>query len=187
MATHSKSQFTRQDAERFWGHVDFLGPSPDQEKYPLVIGRCWIWKRVKDRKGYGIFGLNGRNSIASRVAFILHNGDIRPRELCVLHHCDNPACVRPIHLFMGTRKDNMDDCLSKGRYPTGNLHYAKRAPEKILRGEGRWNSVLNPEKVLEIRKLRKDGLKWCEICEQMGLPESTVGGVLNGRTWSHVQ
>lgn len=76
---------------------------------------CWIWKGGINFWGYGQMNFNGRNTGAYRVSWILHNDEI-PGKLFVLHKCDNPLCVNPDHLFLGTQKDNIQDCIKKGRF-----------------------------------------------------------------------
>lgn len=86
--------------ERFWAKVE---KGPD----------CWEWKAFRN-KGYGKFTYNGRMYLAHRLSWILTNGPI-PDGLGVLHSCDNPPCVNPDHLFLGTQLDNMRDASNKGR------------------------------------------------------------------------
>ena len=74
---------------------------------------CWEWNGSKNRGGYGQCNIGGLSG-AHRVSWVLHNGPI-PMELCVLHSCDNPPCINPKHLFIGTNKDNTIDCTIKGR------------------------------------------------------------------------
>lgn len=87
--------------ERFWSKVDRTGD-------------CWTWTGTRKEGGYGQFHYGGKTTKAHRVAWILTSGAI-PDGMCVLHHCDNPPCVRPEHLFLGTLSDNMQDCAAKGR------------------------------------------------------------------------
>jgi hypothetical protein len=77
-------------------------------------GGCWEWIGAKKPTGYGNFYLYGKYHNAHRASYMLHIGDI-PDGLLVLHKCDNPKCVSPHHLFLGTPKDNMDDMQKKGR------------------------------------------------------------------------
>ncbi len=99
-----KSESSRSDTLllRFWQKV---------EKNPEG---CWSWTATIDRGGYGSIGTPTGLEYAHRLSWIIHNGPI-PNGLFVLHHCDNPPCVRPDHLFLGTHQDNQDDRLRKGR------------------------------------------------------------------------
>jgi hypothetical protein len=99
---------TEADAVRFWAKV-------------TKGGDCWIWNGTKDGKGYGRLHLSGpagrRTVKAHRLAYELHKGPI-PSGLEILHACDNPSCVNPAHLSVGTRADNMQDAAAKGRICT---------------------------------------------------------------------
>lgn len=94
----------KQPAERFW---------------PLVekTGGCWLWKGTKNNLGYGMFRFGGAGvakMLAHRAAWLLERSEI-PEGAKVLHRCDQPACVRPDHLFLGSMKDNSEDMSRKGR------------------------------------------------------------------------
>ena len=82
---------------------------------------CWEWTAGKAGKGYGIFWLDGKHCYAHRVSYEIEVGPI-PEDMCVCHTCDNPGCVRPGHLFLGTHKDNQIDCSNKGRKPRRLFH-----------------------------------------------------------------
>lgn len=98
--------------ERFWQKVDKNGPI-----MPGMETACWIWTAGKSSDGYGRLYNPGRRShplYASRVSWEIHRGPI-PAKLRVCHDCDNPPCVNPDHLWVGTHQDNMRDRDAKGR------------------------------------------------------------------------
>ena len=93
---------------RFWTHVD-QSNGPDA---------CWPWTAYRDRGGYGRMGIGGQPSrlaLSHRVAWEIAHGPI-PAGLIVCHHCDNPSCCNPAHLFLGGQRDNMRDSAAKGRH-----------------------------------------------------------------------
>jgi hypothetical protein len=101
---------------RFWAKVDRSDPDG-----------CWPWIGHRIRKGYGIHWAFNRKTVAHRRAYELTYGSI-PDGLFVCHHCDNPPCCNPDHLFVGTNSDNMQDCIRKGRFSKGSKPktYCKR-------------------------------------------------------------
>lgn len=135
--------------------------------------RCWSWMAATDEDGYGSFTPypHGPTLRAHRYAWEFSNGPIPPK-LCVLHSCDNPACVNPDHLFLGTTTQNNADRDSKGR---------------TARGESSGKNLLTVEMVRRIRALyRGRAFGPGRIASKLNLPYDAVRGVLDGRTWRHV-
>jgi hypothetical protein len=169
--------------ERFWEKVDKDGPT-----MPGMATRCWVWTGAKS-EGYGYIGLgNGKVGKATRVSWELHF-DPLPANKCALHRCDNPACVRPDHLFEGTHKDNAIDRENKGRmpHPTGDDHWARRAPERLARGSQHGNALLREEQVVELRTAYTG--KYGELtafARKYNVDVQTVRRALRGETYANV-
>lgn len=92
---------------------------------------CWLWFGSKDPDGYGNFKIDGKQTRANRISYLIHKGDFDP-ALYVLHTCDNPPCVNPNHLFLGTKQDNTEDMKSKGRHAGRPTPACKGEIMKIL-------------------------------------------------------
>lgn len=164
---------TREEAQA----AEALAWTPDREIearfWPKVAKGegCWEWRAGKFPSGYGAFCFRGRKAArAHRVAWILTNGEI-PAGLLVLHRCDNRACVRPDHLFLGTNDDNMRDMVEKGR---------------AARGERNAFAKLNPDRVREIRALGAAGVSQYAIADRFGITQALVWLVVNRKAWRHV-
>jgi len=137
---------------------------------------CWTWVgHLND--GYGVYGHSQK---AHRVSWILSVGPI-PDGLCVLHHCDNRACVRPDHLFLGTVDDNNKDRAAKGRskgtFQSGDMH-----PAKIKRGERHWCAKVSDADVLRMRELHHAGNTHASIAREYQLNPATVSRLVR-RVW----
>ena len=141
--------------ERFWSMVKRGGPDS-----------CWEWQGHTIKDGYGAFHFQGKRIIASRFAWILTYGEI-PQGMCVLHKCDNPACVNPRHLFLGTQKDNMQDAVLKWR---------KSGPHN-----GR--TKLTWPQVDTIRLLFQMGWSGYRLAKFFGVNYKTIWQILKGKTW----
>jgi hypothetical protein len=151
--------------DRFWRKVDKKGPVPLLSD---KIGRCWLWTGASDKDGYGTIRNVGKLCKAHRISWLLSFGD--PGKMFVCHRCDNPRCVRPGHLFLGTHTDNQRDAWSKGR-------------KVANRGESQWSSKLTASLVLEILA---SPLSTSALAERLGVHRVTVHDVRAGRTWRHM-
>jgi hypothetical protein len=146
---------------------------------------CWEWTASKDKKGYGQIGqMHGGKSIplfAHRVSWEMHNGSAE--GLLVCHHCDNPACVNPDHLFLGTQRDNMRDASRKGRLG-GENSWPRRYPERIKRGEDHGQAKLCEA---DVRAIRASGETGIALAERYGVSDSVIFRAKNRKTWKHVK
>lgn len=138
-------------------------------------GDCWWWRGYTEGAGYGAIRINGRRESAHRVSWIMSNGPIRS-NLWVLHKCDNPLCVNPDHLFLGTCADNVRDMISKGRQML-----KRRSPAGSHAG-GR--SFLKVDDVVTILKLSQAGVPRAKIASRHNVKRHVVDMILRGVTWS---
>ena len=135
---------------------------------------CIEWNKSKDRNGYGHRSFRGKNMLAHRVSWILAYGEI-PNGLNVLHRCDNPSCVNPSHLFLGTQKDNIKDCQQKGRI--------SRESRNVGRTHGM--SKLSEQTVIRIKMLHGI-IPARKVGEWIGMSGPWIGGIMRGDVWRHV-
>jgi hypothetical protein len=149
-------------AERFWKKV---------VKHEMG---CWEWNG-SNVKGRGTINLNRRPALAPRVSWELHFGPIPP-GLFVLHHCDNPACTRPDHLFVGTQSDNLLDASRKGRLKG----------KKLPKGEDHHAAKLTDEDVLLIRATMRGYGIAKRLAEQFGVDRSLIHLIWKRRIWTHL-
>lgn len=152
-------------ADRFW---------------PKVTKRsgkvCWPWKASLSPAGYGQInsgGGRGRCLLASRVSWEINCGPIPPGKH-VLHRCDNPSCVNPKHLFLGTAKDNSDDKIKKGRFRCG----------PGMKGEAHPLCILSKKQVKEIRRLyASGGFAYADLGTRYGVGATTIGAIIRRQNW----
>ncbi len=147
--------------ERFW-------PRVEKSDY------CWLWMGPRQLSGHGLIGKGGRSGGmfgAHRVSWMLANGPI-PSGMCVCHSCDNPPCVNPAHLFLGTQADNLADMRRKNRH--GKFNH-RSAMEKV--------SVLSMESASAIRSLGSEGVPSAEIARIYGISQAHARRVIIGKSW----
>lgn len=149
---------TRKEFQRhFWSRV-------------VASGDCWLWTGVRTGSGYGEISRSGRYISAHRAAYEMLLGSI-PDGLCVLHHCDNPLCVRPAHLFLGTHADNAADRNMKRRQ---------------ARGERQGLAKLTSRRVRWIRKAYAAGLgSQRKLADRFGVSQPTIWKIIHRKTWGH--
>ena len=147
---------------RFWSKVDRKGPS-----------ECWEWTAYRNRKGYGMLNTGGRPrmTMTHRISWQLQGLDI-PEGMIICHRCDNPACVNPGHLFLGTHGDNARDRNAKLRAAPRHGGFNGRAK-------------LTEERVRTIRNMVASGLTQVAVAAQLGIKTSAVNDVMR-RTWRHL-
>lgn len=148
---------------------------PYQERFWLYVQKtetCWLWTGASLTAGYGVLGVSGRstaNTLAHHVSWEIHHGAI-PEAMQILHTCDNPPCVNPAHLFLGTDQENSDDKLSKQRQ---------------ARGETQGNSKLTPTLVYEIRSL-KGHMTPTLTAKKYKISKVTVWRIWQRLIWGHL-
>jgi predicted XRE-type DNA-binding protein len=135
---------------------------------------CWEWQgaRIKSKGQFwhGVLRRNNQGYLAHRFSWLIHNGPI-PQGQFVLHQCDNPACVNPKHLFLGTQADNVQDMMNKGRHAD-------------QRGELQSNVKLSEQQVLWIRS--NNHLSRKQVAEHFGVHPATITDIIKRRTWTHI-
>lgn len=154
-ANTNKNHPKKSSEERFWKHIDKNGPII----YP-ELGQCWMWTGGTTNEGYGIFRLDSDSTILSHrySYFISNNKELS--DLFILHKCDNPACVNPDHLFLGTQSDNLLDASSKLRINGENNSNNKLEEVDVLRIKERYK---NKESMTEIYKTYSDLVSYMTI------------------------
>jgi hypothetical protein len=139
---------------------------------------CWNWTAGKDKNGYGQIKINRKQFRAHRVMYEAVKGSI-PKGLVVMHSCDNPSCVNPDHLQIGTNKDNSQDMIKKGR-----KHLIFGGENQ--RGEKNGRALITEDDVREIRKRHANGERQVDIAIDYGLTQIGVSKITTRRTWKHV-
>lgn len=164
----------------FMKHVNIFSPSNE----------CWNWGGEKTHHGYGYcrFGRRKRKGqfreLAHRLSFRIHNGKDIPPKMCVCHKCDNPLCVNPLHLFLGTDKDNSDDKVRKGRQSRGTKH-GIATKLNCPRGEKHPASKFTDEDIKNVFQLRESGLTYREIAKSFNVDFTCIYKIIKKKRWAH--
>lgn len=150
--------FNKTFPSRFWRMVKFTDT-------------CWMWTGYLNACGYGVVILRrGKTMLCNRASWVLCNGPI-PSGKQILHRCDNPACVNPAHLFIGTHVENMQDRQDKGRTP---------------KGEHSGSHKLTTETVLKIREEYASGTNRCQLSRKYHTSKSNVFSIVHRLSWRHI-
>lgn len=148
------------DIERFESKIELI-----------PFSECWWYMGGLGWNGYGQFHAKGKNVRAHRYAYSQYVGDI-PDGCLVCHSCDNPSCVNPAHLWLGSPQENMADKKQKGRAYTPC-------------GEDSPLSKVTEEDVMVIKRMYRDGVRQTAIAAEYGIAQSTVSAICTGTNWSH--
>jgi hypothetical protein len=148
------------------------------ENSEIDINGCWLWKRSKNKKGYGESYFKGKHIKAHRLSYLTFIGEI-PNNLHVLHNCDNPSCVNPKHLFLGNNQDNMKDRNNKNRQAKGeNVGSSKLLQKEVDEIRTLWSAEL------EERAKGKDfQLTQKELGKRFRVGETTINDIINNKRW----
>lgn len=151
--------YKRDPVDRFLSRVD-------------TSGGCWLWTGPVDGGGYGLLTFQGVPISAHRVSYLLHNGDL-PTGSLICHHCDNPPCVNPDHLYAGDFHTNARDAVARNRY----------VPRP---GEENPAALLTTERVTEIRRRWQAGEPQARLAREFGISTSQTHRIVHGESWRHV-
>lgn len=183
----------------------FTGPTDIASRFWPKVSKtdtCWLWTGAKSPFGYGRFKLTiaqgqYRQGYAHVVSYELTYGTI-PDGLFVLHSCDNPSCVRPDHLRLGTLQENSHDMVAKGRQakgdqiwsrahpervPRGDENGRRKYPERYPRGEQHPNTNFTQAQVEQMRRMRAEGMTYQAIGVVFGCGKSTIHRICKRITW----
>lgn len=149
--------------ERFWAKVDKQSPE-----------ECWLWTASTYQNGYGQLGIeHGNHTSAHRFSYEIHYGKI-PNGRVVMHTCDNPRCVNPAHLKLGTQQDNV-----------GDMHQKRR--NRQPKGERQRSAKLTETQVLQVRTLYdQGGYTFVQLAQMMNVTTTAIREIVRRNTWKHI-
>jgi transposase len=148
---------------------------------PLDESACMEWPFTLTHHGYGCLNYRAnaespwKNMMTHRLAYIVCCGPIPPGRWCICHHCDNPKCFRPSHLFLGTDAANHRDCIRKGR---------RVNPDQ--RGEANGNNKLTEAQIREMNALYLSGRNKTDIAKQFGVTAVLLSRIAKRKAWAHL-
>lgn len=153
--------------EKFWNQVNKNGSIPAHNP---SLGSCWEWTGRLDHMGYGRFRFEHKRWLTHRLSWKFTNGTLDP-NICVLHKCDNPLCLNPDHLFLGTLKDNSEDMVAKGRQgrPRGEL-------------QGRHKLTWKQVELIRTR-YASGGVTQQQLADEIGTTQGNIGRIVRGEMW----
>lgn len=152
----------------------------ESKSIPEPNSGCWLWLGATNRNGYGHAKVerSRKSTGAHRLAYEIANGPIPP-GMDVCHKCDTRCCVNPAHLFVGTRKENLRDCVAKGRNSRGDEH------GRLLAGELSPHAKLTWPQVRRIRADAARGVDKKELAKAYGVCPENIAQILTFRSWKH--
>jgi hypothetical protein len=170
-------------AQIFSGKVNKNGPVPNHRP---ELGNCWVIVGYAESSGdYGKIRVKGKRFKAHRLSYELHYG-IKPKKMLVCHHCDNRACIRPSHLFIGTQADNSHDRDKKGRGVMPNYV----PPHRRAKGERNGQSGFTTKQILDIRHRwdnasKRHGLQ-TQLAKEYSTTQANIWLIINRKNWKHL-
>lgn len=179
---HGQQLYCRQHWSR-WKRGDLklwlpVHATPEQ-RFWLKVAKtdtCWSWTAARLPHGYGLFYANSQKVLAHRFSYELHYGPIPP-GFNIRHRCDNPPCIRPDHLALGTQADNVTDMIQRGRMNHSNKAVGERHPSHRLT-EGTVRAIRD--------RYAAGGVRQVELAQEYGISQPSISALLRRQTWRHI-